>query len=105
MTKAGILDRKPNQLASILRDIFYDTGKTITEIFKSVANDKEEIDLEAFSFLVKKFATTFTESETQSLYKSLCPNRGERIKYNLFKQHFGWRIPEGNFEVEGLRRI
>lgn len=31
--KNGILDRKPSNLASILRDIFYDSGKTIAQIF------------------------------------------------------------------------
>ena len=63
------------------------------------------LDIQSFEFLVSKFAPSFNESETRKLWKSICPERGQKMSYNQFKRAFQWEIPDGSFEVEGLRRI
>jgi hypothetical protein len=75
--KPSILDRKPEQLIQILQDAFYNSGKTVQQIFEVSAMEDGYLDLEGFTFICKKFTNSFNESEIQSLYKQLVPERGQ----------------------------
>ena len=100
--KGSSLDRSVSELQKVLSDLFYGSKKTMREIFNEVENDEGVIDLESFTFLCKKYAPTFNEAEVQALYKKVIPKRGDKMNYTKFKNAYSWKIPEGNFEVEGL---
>ena len=61
--KPNILDRWNPDLIKILQDQFYDAGKSIKDIFALSSSDDGSLDLEGFTFIVKWFATTFSDSE------------------------------------------
>lgn len=105
IVKRDVLDRSVPQLFKVLSDLFYGSRKTILDVYNEVSSDEGLVDLEAFIFLVKKYAPSFKESETQSVFKNVVSKRGSKMSFNQFKKAFSWKVPVGNFEVEGLQRI
>ena len=103
--KGSTLDRSVSELQKVLSDHLYSSKKTMKEIFNEIRDDDNLIDLESFTFLCKKYAPTFTEAEIQKLYKKVIPKRGDKMNYTKFNSAYSWKIPEGNFEIEGLRWI
>jgi hypothetical protein len=71
--KGEELDRRISDLNKLLTDIFYGSRRTLKEIFNVSKDEEDMLDNEGFTFIVKKYAPSFTDTEIQKLYKSVVP--------------------------------
>jgi hypothetical protein len=94
-----------SELTEALRDILYNSRRTMREIFQEAQDEEGNLDLEGFTFLCKKFAPSFRDSEVQALFRAAVHKKGRVMTLAGFEKHFKWAVPKGNFEVEGLNRI